>query len=510
MPLLASVVAPSASRSSSRARAIEIGEPIGTIPRLARRWTRIGYRRQSSTRAAAGGGVTLVVDADALRPRPLRVRHRQLADPAGRDPAPHHDPAPAARCRRGRRADDRAGAGAQPRHRLPAQRRLLRGERPAGRAKPAATDGGRGRSLRHHRQGPVVPARADHLHGQPRPRRPRRSIRSSATPTGLKLWLRPVPFTQKQLRVDIDALEKRYRELGYVGVRVTHRLLDAAERRPRGEERPPRRSRSTSARRSPSRSRATTSVSSSTLRDELTLLSRGAYDDYEVGASADAIQRYYQAATATSSRASTGAASACRPTRSGSCSRSTRARELRVRGVEFVGNKSRPPASCAGVVSVRKYPPAGPRRRRLRDRQADGAGRRAHRRALPRAWDSSRRRRTPRRRRRRRRWASSAPWRRRADTVSRDANDDLRALHHRGGAAAHRSASEDFRTDDGRARSPTTSSSCSRASHLRPGDAYTPPAVRDDGRRLERLLGDAGYPTPASIPTSTATAIAST
>ena len=34
-------------------------------------------------------------------------------------------------------------------------------------------------------------------------------------------WLRPVPFTQKQLRLDIDALEKRYRERGYFGVRVT-------------------------------------------------------------------------------------------------------------------------------------------------------------------------------------------------------------------------------------------------------------------------------------------------
>ena len=34
-------------------------------------------------------------------------------------------------------------------------------------------------------------------------------------------WLRPVPFTQKQVRLDIEALEKRYRDLGYFGVRVT-------------------------------------------------------------------------------------------------------------------------------------------------------------------------------------------------------------------------------------------------------------------------------------------------
>ncbi|MES1209477.1 MAG: POTRA domain-containing protein, partial [Pseudomonadota bacterium] len=37
----------------------------------------------------------------------------------------------------------------------------------------------------------------------------------------LTLWNTPVPFTQKQLREDMDALTKRYRALGYAGVRVT-------------------------------------------------------------------------------------------------------------------------------------------------------------------------------------------------------------------------------------------------------------------------------------------------
>ena len=34
----------------------------------------------------------------------------------------------------------------------------------------------------------------------------------------------------------------------------------------------------------------------------------------------------------------------------------------------------------------------------------------------------------------------------------------------------------------------------------RPGDPYTPQAIRDDGRRLERLLGDAGFPASSVDP----------
>src|SRR6185436_6601506 len=37
----------------------------------------------------------------------------------------------------------------------------------------------------------------------------------------MKVWMAPVPFTQRQLREDIDALTKRYRALGYIGARVT-------------------------------------------------------------------------------------------------------------------------------------------------------------------------------------------------------------------------------------------------------------------------------------------------
>src|SRR4029078_13134684 len=36
----------------------------------------------------------------------------------------------------------------------------------------------------------------------------------------MKLWMGPVPCTQRQLRVDIEALTKRYRALGFLGARV--------------------------------------------------------------------------------------------------------------------------------------------------------------------------------------------------------------------------------------------------------------------------------------------------
>ena len=43
---------------------------------------------------------------------------------------------------------------------------------------------------------------------------------------------------------------------------------------------------------------------------------------------------------------------------------------------------------------------------------------------------------------------------------------------------------------------------------LHPGDPFTPQAVREDGRRLERLLGDAGFPGAAVEPDVDAPAIA--
>ena len=429
--------------------------------------------------------------APPLRPRPLRVRHRQLADPAGRDPAAHHHPARGGRCRpAGAERDRRAGAGAQPRARLPAQRGLLRGDASGWTRGPAPRPPAPSICTSTIDKGPSYPLGPDHVHRQPRPAVPRRSIRSSGTPPGTS----PGFARCRSRRSSCASTSRRSRSATASSATSACaspptsrcRRASTASRRTSAS-----RSTSTSARRSPSRSRATAGMSSSTLRDELTLLSRGSYDDFEVGSSADAIQRYYQADGYFFARVDWR-----RERLSADEERVVftidEGPQLRVRGIEFAGNKSLPAGELAERRVGAQVPAARPRRRRLRDRQADGAGRRAHRRALPRARGSSRRRRTPRRRRRRRRSGRLGAVAAGADTVSREARTIfVRYTIEEGPRLVL--GSEDFRTDEGRAP-PLRQAVPARERHHRPGDPYTPQAVRDDGRRLERLLGDAGYP----------------
>ena len=118
-----------------------------------------------------------------------------------------------------------------------------------------------------------------------------RGHRPDVPPPGLaQALVQPVPFTQKQLREDLEALAKRYRALGYLGVRVTsdfsvQRSVDRAAKNVRLGVHISERKRIVVA------FEGNSSQSSSALRDQLTLVTRGAYDDYEVGASADALQR---------------------------------------------------------------------------------------------------------------------------------------------------------------------------------------------------------------------------
>ena len=60
-------------------------------------------------------------------------------------------------------------------------------------------------------------------------------------------------------------------------------------------------------------------------------------------------------------------------------------------------------------------------------------------------------------------------------------------------------ASEDFRTAGGEPL-PYDKQFLLDSVTARPGDPYTPQAVREDSRRLERLLGDAGYPSSSVDP----------
>ena len=165
--------------------------------------------------------------------------------------------------------------------------------------------------------------------------------------------------------------------------------------------------------------------------------------------------------------------------------------QLRVRGIEFAGNKSLPAGELAEVVSVRKYPPlglgaggyvTGKQMEQDVERIVDHYRSRgfleakAHAEAAtsPAALGQI--------------GAVAAG----ADTVSRDAKAIFVRYTIEEGPRLML-ASEDFRTAEGEPL-PYDKQFLLESVTTRPGDPYTPQAVRDDGRRLERLLGDAGYP----------------
>jgi outer membrane protein insertion porin family len=470
-----------------------IGKPIGTIPRLAETLDGIGYRANVSKRAAAGGGVTLVVE---LIPYD-RVRYVFVT-------------------------------GNWPIRQDELQRRItIRPGRPlppAGAERTAALEQERVRVLdflrnegyfeatvRLDAQAAAKTARAVDLYvaidkGPSYPLGPITFTGNRALPSEeidqifrhaawYFAWLRPVPFTQKQLRLDIDALEKRYRELGYFGVRVTtdfsmQRSLDRVAKNVRLSIQINERKKIAVA------FEGNDKVSSSTLRDALTLLSRGSYDDFEVGSSADAIQGYYQADGYFFARVEWR-----RERLSADEERVVftidEGPQLRVRDVEFVGNKSRPAGELAGVVSVRKYPPLGlgsggyvTGKQLEQDVERivehyQGLGfleAKAHAEAAtsPAALGQL--------------GAVAAG----ADTVSRDAKTIfVRYTIEEGPRLVL--GSEDFRTEKGEPL-PYGKQFLLESVTTRPGDAYTPQAIREDGRRLERLLGDAGYPTSSVDP----------
>ena len=127
--------------------------------------------------------------------------------------------------------------------------------------------------------------------------------------------------------------------------------------------------------------------SSSTLKDELTIFDRGSYDDYEAGASADALQRYYQQQGVLLRARRVAARTAVGDGRADCLSSSTRAPSSRCAAStsSAISRWERRRALERGHRAALSH--AGgdrARRRRLRHRPPDGAGRRAHRRPLPR------------------------------------------------------------------------------------------------------------------------------
>jgi len=469
-----------------------IGKPLGTIPRLTEALDSIGYRA-AVTKRAAGGGVTLVV---ALVPYD-RVRY-VFVD--GNWPI--------------RQDEIQRRITIRPGRPLP----------PAGAERTAALEQERARVLDFLRSEGYFDASV-RLDAQPGRKNPRavdlyiKVDKGDGYPIGpitftgnhalqteeidqifrhpawYYLWLRPLPFTQKQLRVDIETLEKKFRELGFFGVRVTsdfsmQRSVDRVAKNVHLEIHVNERKKITVA------FEGNEKMSSGTLRDELTLLSRGSYDDFEVGASADAIQRYYQADGYFFARVDWR-----RERLSADEERVVftidEGPQLRVRGIDFAGNKALRAGELADVVSVRKYPPLGlgsggyvtgkqmeqDVERLVEHYQGKGflevkahAEAATSRAALGQLG------------------AVAAG----AETVSRDAKEIFVRYTIEEGPRLTL-ASEDFRTDKGEPL-PYGKKFLLESVTTRAGDAYTVQAVRDDGRRLERLLGDAGYPSASVDP----------
>jgi outer membrane protein insertion porin family len=311
----------------------------------------------------------------------------------------------------------------------------------------------------------------------------------------ITLWNTPVPFTQKQLREDMDALTKRYRELGFAGVRVTtdfsvQRSIDRAAKNVRIGIAINERKRITVA------FEGNFTQSSSALQDQLTLASRGSYDDYEVGASADAIQRHYQQQGHFFARVDWR-----RERLSADQERIVFSIDegpvLKVHGVEFVGARALPPGELAEVVSVRPYPfwgigSGGYATGRQLEQDVERLLEHYHARGFVEA---------------------------KARVDAATATAALGALGATAAAAetTSRAAGElyvRFTIDEGPrlvlAVEELHSTDATPLPYeprfllgslaLRPGAPYAPPTVSADAKRLVRLLGDAGYPTATVTP----------
>src|SRR5450432_1239527 len=196
----------------------DIGQPLGTVPRLVLALDAIGYRAAVTTRSASGG-VTVVV---TLMPYD-RVRYVFVT---GNWPIQQDEIQRRITVRPGRPLPP---PGTERNVVLERERELvidfLRGrgyfEATVGiEAQPGPSAAGSVDLFVRVKLGPAYPLGPITFSGNHAlasldidPMFRHADWRAS--------WSRPEPFTQKQLREDLDALVKRYRGLGYLGVRVT-------------------------------------------------------------------------------------------------------------------------------------------------------------------------------------------------------------------------------------------------------------------------------------------------
>jgi outer membrane protein insertion porin family len=167
------------------------------------------------------------------------------------------------------------------------------------------------------------------------------------------LWVARSPFQQSTLREDLAALTQRYRDLGYAGARLTYTMT------PDYQDRSVKVAVEVSERkRIDINFEGNRRISSDRLRDQLTIFTRGAYDDHEVEASAEAIAQYYRERghllVQVNWRRQRVAPQADRITFA-----IDEGPSLRVRGVQFVGNRHFSQGTLARVVNVKEFPLLG-------------------------------------------------------------------------------------------------------------------------------------------------------
>lgn len=461
-----------------------IGQPLGTVPRLVRAFDAIGYRAAITTRPRAGA-VTLVVNLlpyERLRYVFVTGNRRIQQDEIQRritirqgQPLPPPGPERAAVLERER---EHVIDFLRSRGYFEANVRLE--------ARPGSAPG----ALDFHvlvRLGPAYPLGPITFTGN------HALTAEEIDPMfrhgdWLTLWNTPLPFTQKQLREDLDALTKRYRALGYAGVRVTtdfsvgHSVDRAAENVRIGVTISERK-------RIVVAFEGNASQSYGTLMDTITLFSRGSYDDYEVGASADAIQHHYQENGNFLARVEWR-----RERLSAEEERIVFSIDegpvLKVRSIDFAGARALSPGELAEVVSVRPYPFLGigsggyatgkqleqDVERLLTHYRAKGfleTKARVDAATTPAALGQV--------------GAIAAA----AETSSRDARElHVRFTIDEGPRVTL--ASEDFQSTDATPL-PYGRQFLLDSVALRPGAPYAPPTVQGDAKRLVRLFGDTGY-----------------
>jgi outer membrane protein insertion porin family len=165
----------------------------------------------------------------------------------------------------------------------------------------------------------------------------------------LLLWQAGAPFQQSVIREDLQALTQRYRDQGYAGARLSYTMTpDYQNRKVRVQI-------DVSERKRIDVDFQGNRVSSDTLRDKLTIFSRGAYDDYEVDSSAEALAQYYRERGHMLVRV-TWRRQRVAPQAERITFLIDEGPSLRVRGVAFVGNQHFSGGALSGVVNVKEFP----------------------------------------------------------------------------------------------------------------------------------------------------------